>query len=212
MLPLKKLSVFFVVCSLIYALLIIPWPGLLDGYRAFFRTGGDVLFRSYGSNGSVSFKPLSSADHSRDTTVVLVKKKPFVRAELDITAVYLGYRPTAFLVALVVATPIPWSRRWRALLWGLILVNLFVAFRLWLKLLDEFSNANALALYEFAPHWKSLLWALVAVLVKQPETHYMVPAFIWALVTFRRGEWRTAFGLHSESSSTRPTKRHPAKT
>lgn len=209
--PLKRLSVFFLACSLIYALLIIPWPGLFDGYRAFFRAGGNVLFHSFGSGGSVSFKPIAAVDHSNDTTMVLIKKKPFVRAELDIKTGYMGYRPTAFLVALVLATPIPWSRRWRALLWGLLWVNLFVAFRVWLKLLDTYSDPNPLALYTFAAHWKSVLKAFVAVIIKAPETHYMAPAFIWVLVAFRRGEWRTAFGLQPAPATSKPGKTRPAK-
>jgi len=69
--PLKRLSLFFLGCSLIYALLVVPWPGLLDGYRALFRAGGNALFSSYGPGGSVHFKSISSADHARDTTLVM---------------------------------------------------------------------------------------------------------------------------------------------
>ena len=205
--PLKRLSFFFIGCSLVYALLVVPWPGLLDAYRACFRAGGNVLFHSVGSAGSVLFKPIPSGDHARDTTLVLIKRRPhYARGELDIKSVYTGYRPTAFLIALVIATPIPWSRRWRALVWGLVWVNVFVALRVWLRLLDTFSDGNVLALYTFSPFWKSLLQALVKIIVEQPETHYMAPAFIWILVVFRRGEWKRAFGLEPQPAEAEPAK------
>ena len=206
--PLKRLSLFFIGCSLVYALLIVPWPGLLDAYRACFRAGGNVLFHSVGgSAGSVLFKPIPSGDHARDTTLVLIKRRPYdARAELDIKSVYTGYRPTAFLIALVIATPIPWSRRWRALVWGLVWISAFVAFRMWLRLLDVFSDGNALAIYSFSPLWKSLLQTLVKIIVEQPETHYMAPAFIWILVAFRGGEWKRAFGLQPQPADAEPAK------
>jgi len=86
-----------------------------------------------------------------------------------------------------------------------------VAFRVWLKLLDAYSDDNALALYTFTPMWKSVLNALVAVIVMAPETHYMVPAFIWMLVTFRRGDWRQAFGLQPVTARSKPAKHSSSK-
>ena len=189
MLPLKKVSIFFILSSLYYGLSMAPWPGLMDGYRAFFRAGGNLVFRSFGSSGSVAFEPLSSADHEKDTTLVLRKTRPMpVRGEMDITSGYVGYRPTAFLIALVLATPVPWRRRLWALVWGLVLVNAFIAFRMWLALLDAYSEPNALALYSLSPFWKTILKAGMLVVFRAPAAHYLGPMFIWMMVTFRRGD------------------------
>ncbi|MGD2108316.1 MAG: hypothetical protein PVI86_02885 [Phycisphaerae bacterium] len=209
--PWKKTSIFFLVCSLTYALLIIPWPGLFDGYRACFRAGGNVLFHSFGPGGSVRFEPLASGDHTKDTTLVMRKKGLIGKAELDMKAVYMGYRPTAFMIALVLATPIPWSRRWRALLWGFLWVNVFVAFRVWLKMLDAYSDNNALSIYEFSDLTKSVLDGVVAVLVSAPEAHYMIPVFIWVLVAFRRDTWRETFGLQPAPVGPNRGKKKPQK-
>jgi hypothetical protein len=177
-----------VACLAVYALLLAPWPGLMDGYRYLFRTGGNLLFQRFGGNASVSFQPLSSADHTKDTTLVLTKHRPYMRGEMDIKSVYVGYRPTAFLVALVLATPIPWSRRWRALALGLVLVNVFVALRLTLHILDGFSENSPLALFHPSPFWKGMLKVCLKIVVLTPAVHYIGPAFIWLLVTFRRGD------------------------
>ena len=197
MFPLRKLSGFFLCSALYYALLMVPWPGLMQGYRAFFRAGGDQLFHSFGGTASVNFEPLSSTDHSTDTTLVL--KKGNVRGSMDINSGYIGYRPTAFLVALVLATPVPWRRRLMAVCGGLILINAFIAFRIWLQLMDAFSDENVLAIYRIVPFWKSVLHALALVLFRAPAAHYVVPMFIWMIVTFRRGDLR---GLIAQSKTT----------
>ena len=194
MFPAKRLSGFFLRCVLYYGLLVVPWPGLIDGYRAFFRAGGNLLFKSFSDGGSVSFEPLSSHDHAKDTRLVLRKTKPLpVSGDMDIKSVYVGYRPTIFLIALVLAAPVPWSRRLWALWWGLVLVNAFVAFRVWLQLVNAYSDPNALNLYPLSPFWKGMLRAAVLVLFRAPAAHYVVPMFIWMLVTFRRGDLQGMF-------------------
>ena len=197
--PLKRISGVFLRCMIYYGLLVAPWPGVMDGYRAFFRAGGNLLFHSIGSTGSVSFEPIPSRDHTKDTKLVLSKQpatptdpRP-VRRDMAIKCVYIGYRPTAFLVALVLAAPVPWRRRLWALLWGLVLVNAFAALRVTLQLLDAFSDPNLLALFSLAQPLKITLKILVLVFFHAPEMHYIVPAFIWLLVTFRRGDLRKMF-------------------
>ncbi len=187
MFPLKRISGFFVLCLVFYALLMAPWPGVMDGYRAFFRAGGDLVFGRFGAAGSVSFKPIPAGDHAKDTTLVLTKHR-VGSLERDIKSVYVGYRPTAFVIALVLATPLPWRRRVWALLWCLILVNVFVAFRVGIVLLNDFTNPNPLALFTLGRTWKMLLRGLVLLFYRAPEMHYIVPAFIWLVVTFRRGD------------------------
>ena len=76
--PLKRISLFFCLSLLIYAVLVVPWPGLMDGYRACFRAGGNLLFHRFGSSGSVTFVPLPSPTPLLDTTMVLVNKRDTV--------------------------------------------------------------------------------------------------------------------------------------
>lgn len=189
MFPIKKLSAFFLRCVVYYALLIAPWPGLMDAYRACFRSVGNRLFQSVGRGGSVSFEPYASEDHAEDTKLVFTKVKHYrASADIRINSAYVGYRPTAFLLALVLASPVPWSRRGWALLSGLVLVGVFVAMRTWLRIIDIFSNDNALFLYTLAPWMKHTLRAGVLVLFRAPAAHYIVPMLIWMIVTFRRGD------------------------
>jgi len=195
MFPLKRLSGPLFRCVLFYAVLIVPWPGMMDAYRSGFRAAGNRLFRSVGQGGSVSFEPLAAVDHAADTTLVFQKIRRFrASADMTINSGYVGYRPTAFLIALVLASPVSWSRRGRAMLLGLLLVNIFIAFRTWLQIVDVFSNDNALALYSLAPWMKSVLGAAVLVIFRAPAAHYLVSMLIWMAVTFRRGDLAALLG------------------
>ncbi len=193
MFPLRRISGFFLRCLVIYALLLAPWPGLLDGYRAFFAAGGNVLFHWFGPSGSVSFTPIPSPDHVKDMSIELTKLRPQrVRGTMQIKCAYAGYRPTAFLIALVLATPIPWRRRLWALAWGLALVNAFVAFRVGLKLVDVFSHpGHPLAIFTLSQHVKIGVRMMVLLFYRAPEMHYIVPAFVWLLATFRRDDLKS---------------------
>ena len=96
------------------------------------------------------------------------------------------YKPTVFLVALILATPIPWRRRGRALAWGLIGATLFVGLRLWLRVTDAFCDPSMLGLYDVAAFWRSLLHGAMLVVSLSPAMTYFAPLIIWGLVTFRR--------------------------
>lgn len=190
MFALKRISGFFVRCVLFYALLMLPWPGLMDGYRAFFRAGGNLVFASFGSAGSVEFEDVGSRDHAKDTRLVLYKTHPIPQSRsLEIKSGYVGYRPTAFLISLVLATPIPWRRRLKALVVGLVLVNLFIALRLGLLFLDIYSNPGPLTIFSIEGFWKGVLWRCVMIFFRAPAGHYMWPAFCWLLVCFRRNDF-----------------------
>ena len=209
--PLRRTSWFFLWCVLIYALLVVPWPGVMGAYRAYFRAGGNLVFGAFGSAGAVAFNPRPGIrKQGNDTRLTLRKRRPpFPEADIDINSGMVAYRPTAFIIALCLATPIPWSHRWRSLVWGLIGVQAFIAFRVGLFLLDVFSNGNSFAIYSFSPLVKGLLTPAATILFRSPAIHYAGPMFIWLLVVFRRNDVMTVF---AGSGQVRATKRGLARS
>ena len=103
----------------------------------------------------------------------------------------VGYRPTVFLVALVLGSPIPWRRRARALLWGLVWINAYVALRLALTLMMGLSvdGGGGGAVLPLGPASKQALEFVSNMIVVQFEGDHILPAAIWFLVTFRRGDF-----------------------
>jgi len=204
--PLRRVSGFLFLSLFVYGLLVVPWPGVMDtyrmnAYRAYFCGGANAIFGTLGG-AAISFKPITAPDHAKDTTVTMQPRRG-PRGQFDMKSLYTGYRPTAFMIALVLATPIAWKRRLRALLWCLLWVHVFIAIRLDIRLLDALSNADALAVFTFSPFWKNLLTALRLIFFGAPATDYTVPAFIWLLVCFRRGDLQRILGEQPTKSRVR---------
>jgi hypothetical protein len=89
--------------------------------------------------------------------------------------------PTALLLALIVATPLPWFRRWRALFVGVVLMHGYllalVAFYLW-------NQSGGMAPVSFLPFWAPLGEFLEETFVGQMGPSFVVPTLIWLLVVF----------------------------
>lgn len=190
MFPLRPISIFLVLCVGVYALLMWPWPGVREAHRKAFRACGNVAFQKLPNGGSVAFEAKSSRDHSLDTSMILKKTKPFhAQLPLGITTSYLAYRPAAFLMALVMASPVRWPRRFWALFWGLVFVHLFILFRVGLIVFNTFVNGEALiTIYSLGSAGKFTLFAARNIFARAGAMDYIAPMFVWLLVTFRRGD------------------------
>lgn len=198
MLPVKKTAGFFLRLVLFYGLLVAPWPGLREAYARGYRAAGNALFGSFGSDGVVRFEPLSKGREQMDTEIGIgnLRTRPAPKFAQHSTRL-TGYLPTAEVVALILATPIPWSRRWKALLWGLLLANGLVALRVTILLLYGFSGDHPCALYSPGPFWSEVLAGAHSVMVVWVSFTYVAPVFIWIVVTFRRGDlqkWAASWG------------------
>lgn len=196
-------------------LLVIPWPGLGRAYGCLFRSFGNVVFTRFWfwPEARVRFFDLRSPTLVRDVklqaalgpgahfdfkpppatvvldTLMLLKNEGegrvatlgFVRT----SSRSLGYWPTAFFLALALATPMPWKRKGWALLWGLLLVHGFIAFRLTLVLLQKgFAADKSYALFHPAPFWANLLEHVEKVAVHNPTASFAAAVFIWLVVAF----------------------------
>jgi hypothetical protein len=201
-----------VFCSL---LMLVPWPGLKGGYSGVFRGFGNVVFARFWfwPDGRVRFLNLHSPALIEDIYAELPPGRPAFRkpqptAVLDTLMVLknrttpgqigmlrtsarsLGYWPTAFFLALVLAKPLPWKRKGWAVLWGLVLVHLFIALRLTLTLMKSgFAADKAYALFELSPFWTRVLARVEGVIVDNPTVSFVVATFIWFIVAFTRREW-----------------------
>lgn len=203
---LKPIVGFCVRFLIVFVLLMAPWPGVAAWYGEAFRLGNQIAFPSFGSTRVVRFLDLHSlqpgdippgveapsATHVLDTLVELRSRDdPGHLGYLRTGSWQMGYRPTAFLIALVLATPLPWKRRGRALAWGLLVINLFVLARVGLTLLMGFSGESGVALIALSPWMRSGLEFVANFIVLEFEGDLIIPAVIWFVVTFRRGDWET---------------------
>ncbi len=213
MFPLKRISVFFFLSLILYGVLAMPWLGLQGAYRAGFCKVGNIVFRfiPIAGNSSAYFQANPELEGEKDVTIWMQKLRGRrVRGALDINSALTGYRALIFLVAMVVATPIAWKRRVWALVWGMLLVNAFVTLRVWLKLYDAFSNPGPAYFFKMGESTKELLHWCTLILFQAPEMNFIVPAFIWLLVSFRRNDLALLLGqtpAGEKSRESRPSEK-----
>lgn len=189
----KQVIKFFCLFLLVYVLLMVPWPGFGAGYSKFYRAAGTFLFGSFGRKGVVCFYPLSDGEY--DVKIVFYNRdqvapdgKMIPCGHIRHNSRLAGYIYAAFVVALILATPIPLRRRVRALFWGLILIHCFIVFKLAIWILYGF-NQEPSPLIVLNKFWQQALLITVNVFVHNLTFGFIVSFIIWILVSFRREDW-----------------------
>jgi hypothetical protein len=174
----------------IFGVLIVPWPGLNQAYSQYFQSLGQMVFGTTGDGPrKIVIGPSSGKRQGLDTLIVLQNTaltagegKQTLRAD-EIDSRSIGWVPTAVTIALVLATPIPWTRRLIALGGGLVLIHLFIFLSLQSWIWNNSPSVSLLALSSF---WQQAADALNYALMNQLGISFTVPVVIWTLVTFRR--------------------------
>ena len=109
---------------LIYGVFALPWPGVVDGYGVYYRFIGNQLWGTESETLVVRFIPTTLEEKERqdeylDTDIVLADPRnrlldnpnKAVAERVHITSRYYGYMETAFILSLILATPISERRK-----------------------------------------------------------------------------------------------------
>ena len=184
----KPVLGFLVRFVVIYTLLIIPWPGLNTIYDSYFQGLGRLAFSREGEKRIVVFEPHSDPVHLLGTRMSLSNRDQINdpggahATNIDLDTRSIGWIPTVLIIALTLATPIPWLRRLWALFWGLVWVHIFILFSLltWL-----WNQAPVVSLNTLSPFWQQITYGLQYTLIIQMGPSFSIPVLIWILVTFR---------------------------
>lgn len=166
---------------LVYGVLMGLWPVVCGGYRELFRTGGESFF---GALCSIRFRGLAKPEGMDDTKIFVKSRESSKWTWMKVSTRHVGYTSTAVVVGLILASPIPWSRRARALIWGLLLVHGFIALRLGVLIVYVMS----LGWHETPPAtlWNRSVSAGVLCVSTGQAFSYIGPVVIWLLVALRR--------------------------
>lgn len=184
---LRRNPIVFFSCRLaiIFALLAAPWPGLGQAYGRYFRAIGRMVFAADDGQRQLSFEtPGENSPRPNDTRIVIVNKALMQSdgsGPVRNMDVKFGRESIAFLLALILATPVSWSRRAWAALWGLLAMHCFIftflAFCIW-------NESTEILLVNVDPFWRTVASGGKEALASQ--FNLAVPVLIWLLVTFRR--------------------------
>lgn len=180
--PRRALLFFFVLVGVVYGLLMIPWPGLLTGYR---RTiaGISNIFLGQLADGRMRYEVMETPTLDKDTTVHVQNIITGSRARMSVNA-RRTYLAMAFALSLILAAPIPWRRKVFSLGLGIVLMVCWIQFGIWLKVAHMLSEPRfgAMALGEGTR--KFML--MVTMWTMSPVVPYIVALLVFVLVTVRR--------------------------
>ncbi|MGD2111400.1 MAG: hypothetical protein PVI86_18635 [Phycisphaerae bacterium] len=202
------------------------WPGIESGYGSLFRGAGNLLFSHnfwFWSHGEAHFIDLHAPDQAaeiekavgaavgegykparaqgyKDTLLLMVNRKTGKSGGIRTSSRLIGYMPTAIVTVLVLATSLPWKRRGWALLWGVLLIQIFIVFRLTLLLLDGgFAADKGYALFDPSPFWQGAIGYGRTIFCDNPTISWLFPVFVWFLVALRSRLWKLDNGKPREA-------------
>lgn len=204
--PIAIVAKFCVTALLYFALLDLAWFWIADAYAVVYRATGNFFFCRVGE-GIVRFSPMLRDDDTMDTVAEFgrVAGPPAAVGSYSSSGIQ-GYLPTAALTAMVLATPVPWRRRLKALPVGLLLIHAFVLLRMGVMVWHWFGDirSGAARLYEPGPCAESAIRLIQVALWESPAAGLFMPAVIWAVVLVRSEDiHRVRSGMESPRDQSR---------
>jgi hypothetical protein len=190
--PARRLGVFLLKLLAVYLLALALWPVLGSAYRtalievgnAFFAspTRGNIIFRHYTEWEKIGY--VGNLD-----VAVLVRRSDWrdARGQIQhvlakaVSSFQQPYTATAFLTALFLATPMPWSRRvWRWLTAQLVLYCLMFG-AVWLDI--KYTLSQYPTAYDPYSDGAKLAYAFLhSTMTDWPIGVFLVPLFLWLLL------------------------------
>lgn len=204
----KQASFFFVKTLLLYAMFVALWSWSAFGawYGHQFRSVGSSFYNclyAISPDWEAELRPARQPNNMVDTELWVLKRGRDV-GDQTIGSYPHAYASTAVFLTLIFATPLSWQRKLLAVAFGLLLVHLWIAFDLFLLLLDAYTNPTALRLYT-PPDWiKSIISFVTRTVTVDTPTRYVVPTIIWLIVLLPIVDWvaiRQRFLLDNDPAS-----------
>jgi hypothetical protein len=196
----RPLLAFLVLFLPVYAVLMIPWPGVREYYRAGLIGAANIFLSCIPGDAAYRL----SADSTRpdvERAMLEIQHRTAGRAELRIDSGEVAYLPTALCIALILSTPVAWKRRIRALVVGFALVNVFIMFRLGVMAAFSVNLLNAAARGIPAGRWSKAVAAFAEFIGVGPGLSCIVAVLIWMVVLIGRDDVRVFLQLRQPPSS-----------
>ena len=178
--------------GLYWGVLVLAWPLFAPLFRPLYCAVGNLALDH--GQARASFEVTEKIDGDHDVDITLRKAGTKVTAKMYTSSRLSGYLPLISFVAFCLATPVPWKRRQKALLWGLVFIALFILLRMWVPIRRDFSNPNELQVYDPGALMRWWVGILERAFVNAPASWFIVPIFVWVGTAFQRSDWELLDG------------------
>lgn len=197
-----------------YLFLLSPQTGIDIRYEEFFRSLGNKLYGTFGKEGVLMFMDERGVEY--DTRLYLSKKTLLqkngnYKSEIfPINTRRIGFVSTAFLISLIIATPLTWKRKFIALLLGFILITAYAMVKMRVLILHFYTLAKKTALYQSPEEIKSIeFWSDTFARPNTPVYYYVI--IVWLAVCFGKKDWEKLNGTFAKITSKQSISRSYAK-
>ncbi len=187
MLNTKALAGFLGRFLLFFTVLLLLWTVVGDAYGVMYRQGMTSIYSGFFPGGEVKLERLEDDGSGYDSDVVLTNVRKGFSFGRRVNSRQQGYIPTIYVVSLILATPIPWSRRLKLTMWGLLIVSLYVPLRLLPALITSFAHPD-FGIFTLGPTSQAILRVLTNTVHINFAGHFVLPIPIWFLLCFRRAD------------------------
>jgi hypothetical protein len=187
--PARRVAAFALRAVALYVVLLVAWIPIAGPARAVFEGASEFVLGVVMPGIEVDYLPLEQPTPGFDTRLAVTNRAAGLRRATPVSVRQIAWIPLCAVLALVVATPVPWSRRRRAALIAAGLALAFAVLRVGLKVLYEASD-EGLGLVELGPGTRAVLEHAVHATFQSVVASVTVPVVIWVLATFRAGDLR----------------------
>ena len=195
----KTLGWFLLRFGILFGVLAWPWPILRPVICGGFRVEVRLLVNAVLPSTSFRVETRSiPAYPSVDTLIVLTDRQNAQSGGGEASVGILfdsasqGWIPPAMAIALIIATPLPWSKRLPALLAGVLIIQLLMAVAIWVGISCAHQAGNS----------ASLVLMLANHLLNENIWFSFVPPFLfWAAWLAWAGHWEQLGGLIAHTRS-----------
>lgn len=189
---------FTVRLAIAYLVLVIPWPGVDRAFSSLYRGSTNALINTVGL-GEYLHLQSPKISHPRGDAELAITKPSVGRLRIEHGSRDWGFLPLAAGLALIFAIPSPWPGRFRSGLLLMVLIVLFVVFRIALASVYGLGQVQVLSI---GPKALEALGSFMMGFAATPVASFVVPVILWLFVLYRSFDLRTC--LRSILSEPRP--------
>ena len=135
----RRILGFVLRTALLYGAFLAVWPSIHGPYARTFRRAGNALLGQFSPTTQTRFRTNAERPHQDVKVILIAEQHSRRRPTVGINSQRIGYYPTAFLLALLLATPGLWPRRLWKIPAGLVVIHAFILLRVYLMLLHSFT-------------------------------------------------------------------------
>lgn len=169
---------FLLVSSVTIAVMTWGWTWVGPAYNGAFRTVFDGLLSGFDVR--IVTDDVSGSRDAHDALRLVIPQTTTGRAHsIPVDPRSLGYLPSVMVMALAVATPLPWKRRGRALLWGVLCAQAYVVVRVLLAWAFACCQRDALQEGAVTPWWLYVAGYTHLAVFRRNAATYLLPVLIW---------------------------------